>query len=75
MLEGFYTLCLMFENASWVDDYLQDGWKKQYVRLLLECEETKNLPRFNEFCTKRSARELWMRSDNFMGSRTPKFWA
>ena len=41
----------MFENASWVDGYLQDGWKKQYVRLLLEREETKNLPRFNEFCT------------------------
>ncbi len=51
-LEGLYTLCLMFENASWVDDYLKDGWKKQYVRLLLECEETKNLPRFNDFCTK-----------------------
>ena len=51
-LEGLYTLCLMFENASWVDGYLKDGWKKQYVRLLLECEETKNLPRFNEFCTK-----------------------
>ena len=50
-LEGLYTLCLMFENASWVDGYLQDGWKKQYVRLLLEREETKNLPRFNEFFT------------------------
>ena len=50
-LEGLYTLCLMFENASWVDGYLEDGWKKQYVRLLLECEETKNLPRFNNFCT------------------------
>ena len=53
-LEGLYTLCLMFENASWIDAYLKDGWKKQYVRLLLECEETKNLPRFNEFCTKRA---------------------
>ena len=58
VLEGFYTLCLMFENASWVDDYLKDGWKKQYVRLLLECEETKNLPRFNEFCTKRAPANL-----------------
>ena len=57
-LEGLYTLCLMFENASWVDGYLKDGWKKQYVRLLLECEETKNLPRFNEFCTKLAPRNL-----------------
>ena len=29
------------EDASCVDGYLKDGWKKQYVRLLLECEETK----------------------------------
>ena len=50
-LEGLYTLCLMFEDASWVDAYLRDGWKKQYVRLLLECEETRNLQRFREFCT------------------------
>jgi hypothetical protein len=51
-LEGLYTLCIMFEDPSWVDAYLKDGWKKQYVRLLLEAEETKNLPRFDEFCKK-----------------------
>jgi len=50
-LESLYTLCLMFEDAPWVDRYLKDGWKKQYVRFLLQCEETKNLPRFKEFCT------------------------
>jgi len=48
-LEGLYTLCIMFEDPSWVDAYLKDGWKKQYVRFLLEAEETKNLPRYDEF--------------------------
>jgi hypothetical protein len=41
-LEGLYTLCLMFESPSWIDVYLKDGWKKQYVRLLLECYETQS---------------------------------
>ena len=50
-LEGLYTLCLMFEDPFWVDVYLRDGWKKQYMQLLLECEETRNLPRFRDFCT------------------------
>src|SRR5712691_10898932 len=25
-LEGLYTICLMTEDASWVDCYLKDGW-------------------------------------------------
>ncbi len=57
-LEGLYTLCLMFEDASWVDAYLKDGWKKQYTRLLLECEETKNLLRFRDFCTQSAPANL-----------------
>lgn len=57
-LEGLYTLCLMFESPSWIDVYLKDGWKKQYVRLLLECHETQQLERFQEFCKKTAPRNL-----------------
>ncbi len=57
-LDGLYTLCLMFESPSWIDVYLKDGWKKQYVRLLLECHETQKLPRFQEFCKKTAPRNL-----------------
>ena len=57
-LESLYTLCLMFERPAWVGAYLKDGWQKQYVRLLLECEETKNLPRFQDFCTRLAPRNL-----------------
>ncbi len=48
-LEGLYTLCLLFEKPRWVDIYLKDGWKKQYVHFLLQREETQKLPRFDEF--------------------------
>lgn len=44
-----YTLCLMFESSHWVDDYLKDGWRKQYENFLLQREETKNLARCEEF--------------------------
>ena len=57
-LEGLYTLGLMFEDPSWVEVYLRDGWKKQYIRLLLECEETRNLPRFRDFCANSVPRNL-----------------
>ena len=57
-LEGLSTLCLMFESPSWIDVYLKDGWKKQYVRLLLECHETQKLERFYEFCKKTAPRNL-----------------
>lgn len=48
-LEMLYTLCLMFEEPSWVDTYLRDGWKKQYEHFLLQREETKHLKRCDEF--------------------------
>ena len=51
-LEGLYTLCLMLEEASWVDVYLKDGWQKQHASFLLECAETQNLPRFHDFCNR-----------------------
>jgi hypothetical protein len=48
-LEGLYTFCLMLESPQFIDLYLKDGWKKRYVDLLLQQEEMKNLPRFDEF--------------------------
>ncbi len=48
-LEGLYTICLFTESPDWVDVYLRDGWRKQYEHFLLQREETKNLPRFDEF--------------------------
>jgi hypothetical protein len=48
-LEGLYNFCLMLESPQFVDRYLKDGWKKRYVDLLLQQEEMKNLPRFDEF--------------------------
>ncbi len=32
-----------------IEDYVKDGWKKQYVAMLLQKEETKALSRFDEF--------------------------
>lgn len=57
-LEGLYALCIMFEDPSWVDTYLRDGWKKQYVRFLLEAEEVKKLPRFDDFRKNTGPRNL-----------------
>ena len=57
-VEGLYTLSLMFESPAWIDVYLKDGWKKQYVRLLLECHETQKLKRFEDFCKKTAPRNL-----------------
>jgi hypothetical protein len=48
-LEGLYNFCLMLESPQFIDHYLKDGWKKRYVDLLLQQEEMKNLPRFDEF--------------------------
>ena len=48
-LEGLYSLCLMFESPTYVDCYLQDGWRKSYVKFILQREETKRLPRFDEY--------------------------
>lgn len=48
-LEGLYTICLFTESPDWVDVYLRDGWRKQYEHFLLQREETKGLPRFDDF--------------------------
>lgn len=48
-LEALYSVCLMLENPGFIDTYLKDSWRKQYVRYLLHKEECKNLPRFSKF--------------------------
>ncbi len=48
-LEGLYNICLFTESRDWVDQYLKDDWKKQYVQLLLKREETK---RFADYTAK-----------------------
>jgi hypothetical protein len=48
-LEGLYNFCLMLESPRFIDQYLKNGWKKRYVDFLLQQEEMKNLPRFDEF--------------------------
>ncbi len=48
-LEGLYNTCLFTESSDWINQYLRDDWKKQYIQFLLQREETKNLPRFSDF--------------------------
>jgi hypothetical protein len=48
-LETLYTLCFMLQDAANVRLFLKYGWKKKYVRFLLDREERRNLPRFNEY--------------------------
>ena len=47
-LEGLYTMCLLTEKAEYVDRFVKEAWKRQYVRYLLMREETKGLERFVE---------------------------
>jgi hypothetical protein len=46
-VEGLFTICLLIEGSAWVDSFLRDGWKKQFVRYLLIEHETEYLPRFD----------------------------
>lgn len=48
-VEALFALCLIFEGGQWADRYIKDGWKKMYVRFLLQREETKKLARFQDF--------------------------
>ena len=48
-LEHLYNMCLFTESADWVDIYLRDGWKKQYIGFLLQRQETRNLDRFQAY--------------------------
>src|SRR2546425_899362 len=57
-LEGLYTICIMLEDPQYVNIYLQDHWAKQYVKFLLMREETKSLPRWNEYA---AASPFWLK--------------
>lgn len=48
-LEGLFSLCLMLEDPKYVTAYVQDHWRKQYVKYLIVKEETKLLLRFQQF--------------------------
>jgi len=45
-VEGLFLMCLLTEGSEWVDRFLRDGWKKQFIRYLLFKHETECLPRF-----------------------------
>jgi hypothetical protein len=45
-LEGLFAMCLLTESSTWVNVYLGDAWKKQFIRHLLFHYETEYLPRF-----------------------------
>jgi len=58
-LECLYAVCLMLEDAKYVDHYLQDYWKKRYVQYLLNRRETQNIARAQSFWqTGQLAKEL-----------------
>jgi hypothetical protein len=46
-LEGLFAICLLTEGSAWVDTFLRDAWKKQFIRYLLSHYETEYLPRFD----------------------------
>lgn len=52
-LEALYSICLMVQDAAFVDIYVKSFWRDAYVRFLLEREERKNLPRFTEYVNQR----------------------
>lgn len=47
-LEGLYTMCLLIEKSEYVDQFVKEAWKQQYVSYLLMREETQHLNRFIE---------------------------
>jgi hypothetical protein len=47
--EGLFTVCLMLEDAKYVDVYLEDYWRKRYVQYLLVREECSGLTNHQEY--------------------------
>lgn len=45
-VEGLFTISLLVKDSIWVDKFLREGWKKQFVRYLFFQYETACLPRF-----------------------------
>lgn len=46
-LEGLYTTCLLVESPENVDRFTHEAWKRQYIRWLLNRDETENLSIFS----------------------------
>ena len=57
-LEGLYNVCLLTEGAQYVDRFVHEAWKRQYVHYLLYREETKRLDRFVNFGAEELSRLL-----------------
>jgi hypothetical protein len=53
-LETLYSFCFMLQDAGNVRVFLKHGWKKKYIRFLLQREEYKNLDRFREYFEKQA---------------------
>lgn len=51
-LEVLYSLCFMLQGPQNVQLFLKNGWKRKYIRFLLQREEHVNLPRFSEYHSK-----------------------
>lgn len=47
-VETLYAICLIVEDPKYLDLYLQDGWKKIYLRHLLMQRECESLTRVSE---------------------------
>lgn len=57
-LEVLYSLCFMLQGGQNVRAFLKSGWKKKYIRFLLQREEHGHLPRFVEYFTETA--QPWM---------------
>lgn len=57
-LEVLYSLCFMLQGGQNVRLFLKNGWKKKYIRFLLQREEHGHLSRFSDYFSK-TAQPLW----------------
>jgi hypothetical protein len=48
-LEALYSVCLLVQDASFVDIYVKGFWRDAYAQYLLDREERQGLPRFSEY--------------------------
>ena len=48
-LEALYSVCLMVQDASFVDVYLKSFWRDAYTQFLLDRKERQGLVRFNQY--------------------------
>jgi hypothetical protein len=49
--EGLFVICLMLEDQKYVQAYVQDYWRKQYVQYLLVREECGQLSNYHDYLT------------------------